>query len=292
MLNADQFARRSSSLRREASASCRTRTPTGSTPSTGPVRPGAQRRAVGRRPRKDYRISLSFLDQDGIIDGNSTRRIGPRANFNQRLANDRLNLRFNLRGTRTDDRFTPLGVLSNAAQFGPTQPVLDPATAPVTTTGRDGSDVGGQSGGDPGSRRGKGHDLSRHRQRAGRVPAAVDRRAPGQRQPRLRRRPTADRKNFTPSVLHREVGDRQRRHQTRFNPSRPTRCSRPTSTTRRRAGRPGHARPDRRVLLDQDPHRLARTTRATASPPTRWRQRRLVAGGDRSRTSCSSRRAS
>ncbi len=76
----------------------------------------------------DYRISLNFLDQNGIIDGNSARRLGLGANYNQRLADDRLNLRFNLRGSRTDDKFTPVGVLSNAAQFGPTQPITDPTT--------------------------------------------------------------------------------------------------------------------------------------------------------------------
>jgi TonB-linked SusC/RagA family outer membrane protein len=76
----------------------------------------------------DYRVSLNFLDQKGVIDKNSTRRIGLGANYNQRLADDRLNLRFNLRGSRADDRFTPGGVLSNAAQMGPTQPVEDPTS--------------------------------------------------------------------------------------------------------------------------------------------------------------------
>jgi TonB-linked SusC/RagA family outer membrane protein len=75
----------------------------------------------------DYRLSLNFLDQKGIIQQNKTRRISLGANYNQRLANDRLNLKFNLRGARSDDRFTPLGVLSNTAQMAPTQPVLDPA---------------------------------------------------------------------------------------------------------------------------------------------------------------------
>ena len=77
----------------------------------------------------DYRISGNFLDQKGIIDKNSTRRIGLGANYNQRLANDRLTLRLNLRGTREDDKFVPLGVLSNAAQFGPTQSVFDPSSS-------------------------------------------------------------------------------------------------------------------------------------------------------------------
>jgi iron complex outermembrane receptor protein len=78
----------------------------------------------------DYRVSLNYLDQRGIIDENSVRRIGLGANYNQRLAGDRLNLRFNLRGSRSDDRFTPFGVLFNAAVMGPTQPVFN-ANAPT-----------------------------------------------------------------------------------------------------------------------------------------------------------------
>jgi TonB-linked SusC/RagA family outer membrane protein len=76
----------------------------------------------------DYRLSLNFLDQKGIITFNKLRRVGLGANYNQRLANDRINLRFNVRGTREDDRFVPLGVLSNAATFGPTQPIFDPSS--------------------------------------------------------------------------------------------------------------------------------------------------------------------
>jgi len=76
----------------------------------------------------DYRVSLNFLDQKGIIQKNSAMRFGLGTNFTQRLDSDRLNLKFNLRGTRSEDRFTPLGVLSQAAQYGPTQPILDPAS--------------------------------------------------------------------------------------------------------------------------------------------------------------------
>ncbi len=76
----------------------------------------------------DYRFSLNYLNQKGIIDGTKAERITLGANYNQRLLNDRLNLRVNIRGSRADDRFTPGGVLSNAAQMGPTQPILDPTT--------------------------------------------------------------------------------------------------------------------------------------------------------------------
>ena len=74
----------------------------------------------------DYRFSFNFLDQNGIIDQNSTQRLGLGVNWNQRLAGDRLDLRLSARGSRSLEHFTPLGVLSNAAQYGPTQPIEDP----------------------------------------------------------------------------------------------------------------------------------------------------------------------
>jgi iron complex outermembrane receptor protein len=77
----------------------------------------------------DYRFSLNYLNQKGIIQGTTAERITLGANYNQRLLRDRLNLRVNLRGSRADDQYTPGGVLSNAAQMGPTQPVFDPTTS-------------------------------------------------------------------------------------------------------------------------------------------------------------------
>jgi len=76
----------------------------------------------------DYRFSLNYLNQKGIIQGTKADRVTLGANYNQRLLNDRFNLKVNLRGSRAADDFTPGGVLSNAAQMGPTQPVRDPTT--------------------------------------------------------------------------------------------------------------------------------------------------------------------
>lgn len=78
----------------------------------------------------DYRFSVNYLDQNGIIQGSNTKRVTLGVNYNQHLFNDRLNLRLNVRGSRANDQFTPGGVISNAAQMGPTQPVKDP-TAPT-----------------------------------------------------------------------------------------------------------------------------------------------------------------
>jgi iron complex outermembrane receptor protein len=78
----------------------------------------------------DWRLSAGYLNQDGIIRGTTTERISLGFNLQQRLFEDRLDVRAFIKGSRADDRFTPGGVLSNAAQFGPTQPVFD-ATTPT-----------------------------------------------------------------------------------------------------------------------------------------------------------------
>ncbi len=82
----------------------------------------------GSGTNTDYRFSANYLNQNGILQGTNTERIGLGANYNQRLLDDRLTLGFNLRGSRANDQFTPGGVLSNAAQMGPTQPVYDSTT--------------------------------------------------------------------------------------------------------------------------------------------------------------------
>ena len=72
-----------------------------------------------------FRLSLGYLNQDGVVNGTTAERLSLTANYQQLLFKDRLNLRANLKGAQTSDQFTPGGVLSNSAQFGPTQPVLD-----------------------------------------------------------------------------------------------------------------------------------------------------------------------
>lgn len=76
-------------------------------------------------PTSNYRFSLGFLNQDGVISGTTTERLSGLLNFEQKLFDERLTLRSSLKGARTHDLFTPGGVLSNAAQMGPTQPVWD-----------------------------------------------------------------------------------------------------------------------------------------------------------------------
>lgn len=76
----------------------------------------------------NYRLSFNYLDQNGVIDASNSKRIALGLNYNQSLLNDRLSIKTNIRGSRAEDQFTPGGVLSNAAQMGPTQPVYDSTT--------------------------------------------------------------------------------------------------------------------------------------------------------------------
>jgi iron complex outermembrane receptor protein len=76
----------------------------------------------------NWRLSGGYLDQDGVLFGTSAKRVTLGANYQQSLFDDRLMVRTNIRGSRQHDVFTPGGVLSNAAQMGPTQPVLDDTT--------------------------------------------------------------------------------------------------------------------------------------------------------------------
>jgi TonB-dependent starch-binding outer membrane protein SusC len=71
----------------------------------------------------NYRLSLNYLDQSGVVQGSETQRVSAALNLTQRLFDDRLSLRASLRGSRTEDVFTPGGVLGSATVFDPTQPV-------------------------------------------------------------------------------------------------------------------------------------------------------------------------
>jgi len=85
----------------------------------------------GAGATNSYRFSLGYLNQDGILKGTTAQRISLSANYDQRLYDNRLEVRANVKGSRSNDHFTPDGVLYNAAQMGPTQPVGDP----TSTTG-------------------------------------------------------------------------------------------------------------------------------------------------------------
>lgn len=71
----------------------------------------------------NYRVSLNYLDQKGVLDASETKRTSLALNYNHRLFDSRLNVRASLRGSRSDDDFTPGSVLGSATNFDPTQPI-------------------------------------------------------------------------------------------------------------------------------------------------------------------------
>ncbi len=72
-----------------------------------------------------YRVSLGYLEQEGVIRNAETERLTASVSLSQLLLNDRLNLEFNARGSRTTDLFQPSAVIGDAAAMAPTQPVFD-----------------------------------------------------------------------------------------------------------------------------------------------------------------------
>ena len=76
--------------------------------------------------RTNYRVSFNYLNQKGILETTGAERMSLGLNYNQLLFSDRLNLKLNLRGSRTEDQFAQNGLLSNAIQMSPTQPINDP----------------------------------------------------------------------------------------------------------------------------------------------------------------------
>lgn len=83
---------------------------------------------TGAGENLNYRLSLGYLDQEGVILGSTTERISAGLNYSHRLLADRLNVQAHVKGSRTSDLFTPGGVIGNATAFAPTQEVMDPAS--------------------------------------------------------------------------------------------------------------------------------------------------------------------
>lgn len=72
-----------------------------------------------------YRLSLGYMNQDGIIRTNNIERSTASLNLNPKLFDKHLEINFNLKGTYVENRFKEDGVLGAAIVFDPTKPVYD-----------------------------------------------------------------------------------------------------------------------------------------------------------------------
>jgi TonB-linked SusC/RagA family outer membrane protein len=79
----------------------------------------------------NYRASIGYMDQEGIVESSSMKRLSARINVNQTLIEDRLNVGLNLTATNVRDQAAPIGdgggiggdVIYNALTANPTWPV-------------------------------------------------------------------------------------------------------------------------------------------------------------------------
>ncbi len=81
---------------------------------------------AGATPKLNYRLSLGYLNQQGVVRASKNERLSLSFAYNQMLFNDRLRLAANILGARNEDQFTPGGVIGSANNFAPTQPIEDP----------------------------------------------------------------------------------------------------------------------------------------------------------------------
>jgi iron complex outermembrane receptor protein len=154
--------------------------------------------------QNNWRLSLGYLDQSGIVVGTTTKRASLGLNYGQRLLDDHLDINANVKFARADYDFTPGGVLSNAAQMGPTQPITDPAS----TTGYFEWTGGIQSPDNPVAILALGHDKGQNLRSIGNIHGEYS--VPFAQGLKLNLNlgydlARADRETFSPSVMHSEV---------------------------------------------------------------------------------------
>ncbi|WP_143960759.1 SusC/RagA family TonB-linked outer membrane protein [Litoribacter populi] len=73
-----------------------------------------------------YRISVGYLDQNGVLKTDHMNRTTAGLSLTPTLFNDQLKVNFNVRGALTRNRFADQGAIGAAAVFDPTQPIYDP----------------------------------------------------------------------------------------------------------------------------------------------------------------------
>jgi len=84
---------------------------------------------TGSGTNSSYRLSATYLQDNGVIQNSSTQRLTAGLNYDQRLFNDHLDVKLNMRGARSYDLLADYDAIGNAVSFAPTQPVLDPTSA-------------------------------------------------------------------------------------------------------------------------------------------------------------------
>jgi TonB-linked SusC/RagA family outer membrane protein len=81
---------------------------------------------AGGGDKMDFRVSLGYLSQDGVVKLTGVERATLNFAYNQLLFDDRLSLSANLLGSRSEGQFNGNRAIGGATNMAPTQPVFDP----------------------------------------------------------------------------------------------------------------------------------------------------------------------
>lgn len=82
--------------------------------------------ASGAFKNLPYRISIGYLDQDGILMTSNLKRGSGSLNLNPTFFKDHLKVNLNFKGSINNNTFADAGAIGAAARFDPTKPVYDP----------------------------------------------------------------------------------------------------------------------------------------------------------------------
>jgi iron complex outermembrane receptor protein len=74
-----------------------------------------------------YRLSLGYMNQDGILKTDNLQRGTMTINLNPKLMKNHLSIDFNMKNSVTRSRFANQGAIGAAVFFDPTKPVYDPS---------------------------------------------------------------------------------------------------------------------------------------------------------------------
>ena len=78
---------------------------------------------AGQRQDMRYRLSVGYLNQNGVLDGTNTTRTAIGLNYADRLFGSKLDVTANIKGNVEDDHYTPGGVLGSATVYAPSLPI-------------------------------------------------------------------------------------------------------------------------------------------------------------------------
>lgn len=79
--------------------------------------------ASGSMGNMPFRLSLGYLDQNGILQTDNFKRVSTALNLSPKYFNDHLIVNVNVKYSQTKNRFADGGAIGNAVNFDPTQPI-------------------------------------------------------------------------------------------------------------------------------------------------------------------------